>query len=94
MKIQYTIIVFLCLLLMPLCIWSQVERLGEDIQYGFSLRGTVGGCSDNAPFWFSNNRYGLGPVENNTILARAYIKRDAEADSPPFGEPGGDSTHL
>ena len=62
---------------------AQVDRLGEDIQYGFSLRGTSGG-GDNAPFWFTNNRYGLGAVDNHTVLARAYIKRDAEADSLRF----------
>lgn len=71
------------MLLTPLVVWSQTERLGEDIQYGASLRGTAGG-GDNAPFWFTNNRYGLGPVGNNTFLARAYIKRDAEADSLRF----------
>lgn len=83
MKTRSTIIVFLCLLLMPLGTMSQSDRLGEDIQYGFSLRGTSGG-GDNAPFWFTNNRYGLGPVGNHTVQARAYIKRDAEADSLRF----------
>ena len=72
-----------CLLLMPLVMMAQVERLGEDVQYGFSMRGTSGG-GDNAPFWFSNNRYGLGPIDNHTVQARAYIKRDAEADSLRF----------
>ena len=80
MKAKITIILFMCLLLMPLDIMSQSERLGEDVQYGVSLRGTGGG-GDNVPFWFTSNRYGLGPVENNTFLARAYIKRDAETDS-------------
>ena len=83
MKTKSTITLFLCLLLIPLGILSQSDRLGEDIQYGFSLRGTSGG-GDNAPFWFTNNRYGLGPVDNHTVLVRAYIKRDAEADSLRF----------
>ncbi len=83
MKTRHTITVFLCLLLLPLAIWSQSERLGEDIQYGFSLRGTSGG-GDNVPFWFTNNRYGLGPIRKHTAQARAYIKRDAEADSLRF----------
>ena len=78
MKIN--IITFLCLFFISHGIWSQSERLGEDVQYGASLRGTFGG-GDNAPFWFTNNRYGLGPVDENTVLARAYIKRDVEADS-------------
>lgn len=83
MRNSNSIIVILCLMLMPLMAWAQTERLGEDIQYGFSLRGTSGG-GDNAPFWFTNNRYGLGPVDNHSVLARAYIKRDAEADSLRF----------
>lgn len=80
MKTRYAIIVVTCLLLVPMTLVSQSERLGEDIQYGFSLRGTSGG-GDNAPFWFTSNRYGLGPVGNHTVLARAYIKRDADTDS-------------
>ena len=83
MKVKDTIIIAACLLLMPLAVSSQVERLGEDVQYGFSLRGTSGG-GDNAPFWFTNNRYGLGPIGNHTVQARAYIKRDAEEDSLRF----------
>lgn len=83
MNIRKSIIIILCLICMPIMVLAQIERLGEDIQYGFSLRGTSGG-GDNAPFWFTNNRYGLGPVDNHTVQARAYIKRDAEADSLRF----------
>ena len=68
------------MLLVPLGASSQAKRLIEDVQYGVSLRGTSS-SGDNAPFWFTNNRYGLGAVRNNTFLARTYIKRDAEADS-------------
>lgn len=80
MRIRTVIFIFMCLLLEPIGIMAQVQRLGEDVQYGASLRGTGGG-GDNAPFWFTNNRYGLGPIDNNTVLLRAYIKRDVEADS-------------
>lgn len=80
MKMRNAIIVSLCMLFMPSGAVSQIQRLGEDIQYGVSLRGTAGG-GDNAPFWFTSNRYGLGPVRNNSFLARTYIKRDIEADS-------------
>ena len=83
MKIGNAIIVILCLMLNSVVAKAQMERLGEDIQYGFSLRGTSGD-GDNAPFWFTNNRYGLGPVGNHTVQVRAYIKRDAEADSLRF----------
>lgn len=80
MRTAKFITAILCLLLVPQGGKAQIERLGEDVQYGGSLRGTFGG-GDNAPFWFTSNRYGLGPVGNNTVQARAYIKRDAETDS-------------
>lgn len=80
MKTNYIIIAFLCLMLMPLRVGAQIKRLGEDVQYGVSMRGTFG-KGDKAPFWFSNNRYGLGALKDNTVLARTYIKRDVEADS-------------
>ena len=57
MMTRYTIVLIIGLLLTSLRAMSQTERLGEDVQYGFSLRATSGG-GDNAPFWFTNNRYG------------------------------------
>lgn len=72
--------ILLCLLLVPLGAWAQISRLSEDVQYGGSLRATAGG-GDNAPFWFTNNRYGSGPVRNNSIQARAFIKRSVDEDS-------------
>ena len=80
MKTRYTIIALLCLLLVPLGVRSQIKRLGENVQYGVSMRGTFGE-GDRAPFWFTNNRYGLGALKENTVLARTYIKRDVESDS-------------
>lgn len=80
MKMRRAIIALLCLLLMPLGIKPQIKRLAKDVQYGASLRGTFGD-GDKAPFWFTNNRYGLGSLKHNTVLARTYIKRNAEADS-------------
>ena len=80
MKTRNIIITCLCLLVVPLTGAAQISRLGEDIQYGASMRGSFG-TGDNAPFWFSNNRYGLGPIGNNTSLARTYVKRDVETDS-------------
>jgi len=60
--------------------WAQFSRLGKDVQYKATLQGTAG--SDNpAPFWFTNNRYGLGTIEPNSLLLRAAIGRDVEADS-------------
>jgi hypothetical protein len=80
MKMRFAIIASLCVMLMPIGIDARmISRLGENVQYGASLRGTFGD-GDNAPFWFANNRYGLGALGDNTFLARAYIRRDAEAD--------------
>ena len=59
---------------------AQISRLGNDIQYQASLEGTAGN-GDVAPFWFTNNRYGLGTTEVNSGLLRASIVRNAEADS-------------
>lgn len=80
MKTRSAIIAILCQFLMPLAASPQISRLTEDVQYGASLRGTFGD-GDRAPFWFSNNRYGLGALKDNTFLARTYIKRNVEADS-------------
>lgn len=59
---------------------AQLSRLGENLQYEFSLQGTAGG-GDNAPFWFTNNRYGLGTTQNFSGLARVSLKRTVETDS-------------
>lgn len=82
MKTRYAIsVIMLCLTLLPVGIKAQqFRRLAENVQYGGSLRGTFGE-GDNAPFWFTSNKYGLGAIRNNTFLARAYIKRNVEADS-------------
>lgn len=81
MKTKFAIVVMCLMMLLPLGLFAQpIRRLGEDVQYGGSLRGTFG-TGDNAPFWFTNNRYGLGPLGDNTFLARAYVKRDVAADA-------------
>lgn len=73
-------IAILCLLFISQDVRSQISRLGEDVQYGASIRGTFG-KGGKTPFWFTNNRYGLGTFRQNTFLARTYIQRDAEADA-------------
>lgn len=71
----------LCFLLISnLCSWAQISRLGKDINYTATLQGTAGN-GDNAPFWFTNNRYGLGTTEPNSGLFRASIERDVMTDS-------------
>lgn len=81
MMLSRTIIAFVFLWLIPFGGKSwKLGRLGEDVRYGVSSRGTFGG-GDNAPFWFTNNRYGLGSLNDNTFLVRAYFERDIEADA-------------
>lgn len=77
MKKRLTFILF-CIAALPMK--AQFSRLGTDVQYGATLQGTAG-KGDVAPFWFTNNRYGLGTEETNSALLRANIHRLAEADS-------------
>lgn len=66
---------------------AQLSRMAEDVQYAFTAQGTAGG-GDNAPFWFTNNRYGLGTTENYSGLARVALWRNVEADSLWFWRVG------
>ncbi len=59
---------------------AQIGTLGEDVEYSVFAQVTAG-SGDYAPFWFTSNRYGLGPVENSSGLFRANVHRNAEADS-------------
>ena len=81
MRIRLILPVILCILVATAN--AQVSHIFEDVQYGGSVRGTAG-AGDNAPFWFTSNKYGLGAIDNFTVLGRAYLKRDAEADSLRF----------
>ena len=74
------IIVVYVLFFNALCIKAQISLLSKNIQYEFSMQGTAGG-GDNAPFWFTNNRYGLGTTENFGGLARVALWRTPEVDS-------------
>lgn len=67
--------------------WAQISRLGENVQYSFSVQGTAGD-GDNAPFWFTNNRYGLGTTENFSGLVRVAMWRTVETDSLWFWRMG------
>ena len=66
--------------IISLCLQAQVSRLAENVQYFFSAEGTAG-TGDNAPFWFTNNKYGLGTTQNFSGLARTALYRTAETDS-------------
>lgn len=74
-------VTIICALLCAIvCMKAQVSRLGENVQYAFTAQGTAGG-GDNAPFWFTNNRYGLGTTDNFSGLARVALWRTVETDS-------------
>ena len=73
-------------LVCSLTVEAQGDRLFENVQYGGSVTGTAGGGS--VPFWFTNNKYGLGALKSNSVLARVYLKRDAEADSLRYWKVG------
>lgn len=74
-------VTIICALLCAIvCMKAQVSRLGENVQYSFTAQGTAGG-GDNAPFWFTNNRYGLGTTDNFSGLARVALWRTVETDS-------------
>lgn len=77
MKRNLTLIV-LCIAALPTL--AQISRLGIGVQYDAAMQATAG-KGNAAPFWFTNNRYGLGTEENNSALLRAGIHRNAEADS-------------
>ena len=80
---------YVCIIMcfLPLCGMAQISRLGENVQYSFTAQGTAGG-GDNAPFWFTNNRYGLGTTQNNSGLARVALWRTVETDSLWFWRMG------
>ena len=73
-------LVCIFLLFLSLCSTAQISRMAENVQYSFSAQGSAGG-GGNAPFWFTNNRYGLGTTDNFSGLARVALWRDVEADS-------------
>lgn len=80
-------IIYILLSVVFACAKAQMSRLGENVQYSFTAQGTAGG-GDNAPFWFTNNRYGLGTTENFSGLARVALWRTVETDSIWFWRMG------
>lgn len=73
-------IIYILLSVVFACAKAQISRLGENVQYSFTAQGTAGG-GENAPFWFTNNRYGLGTTDNFSGLARVALWRTVETDS-------------
>lgn len=81
-------IVVLCVFVCAgISIKAQLARMAENVQYAFSAQGTAGG-GDNAPFWFTNNHYGLATTRNFGGVARVSLYRDVETDSLWFWRMG------
>ncbi len=70
----------LALALLPCPLAAQISLLGQGIEYTLTAQGSAGG-GDYAPFWFTSNRYGLGPWQTKSAMLRASIQRSTEADS-------------
>lgn len=62
---------------------AQMSRLTEDVEWKVTAQGSAGG-GDNAPFWFTSNRFGLGPSTNYSGLSRVSLERKVENDSLRF----------
>lgn len=52
----------------------------ENVAYDVSLNGAAS-TGENAPFWFSAGRYGVGSTEQYSGYLRASVVRDAACDS-------------
>ena len=78
---RHRALVFLMGVLLPFMgAKAQLSRIFEDVQYSVMAQGTAGG-GDVAPFWFTNNRYGLGTTNNNSGLFTLGIGRDVATDA-------------
>ena len=66
--------------LLSLSVSAQFSRLGKGVEYKGELSGTFSG-GDNAPFWLTENKYGLSSVENNSGYLRGSVFRPIETDS-------------
>lgn len=73
------IILSLCCAVVGLSASGQ-GRLVENVAYDVSLNGAAS-TGENAPFWFSAGRYGVGSTEQYSGYLRASVVRDAACDS-------------
>lgn len=76
----YSLILVAAFVLLPFHAFAQERRLTSDVEYKISAEGAMG-SGDIAPFWFTNNRYGMGTLDNTSGIVRGSIIRNAEADS-------------
>ena len=60
--------------------FAQIEGLTDETKYTVEMNGSFS-SGNQAPFWFSANKYGLSTIEPNSGYLRASIYRDTETDS-------------
>ena len=68
------------LAILPLKAHAQLSRLVEDVQFKAEAMGSAA-SGDIAPFWFTNNRYGLATPDASSGYLRGAMWREAAADS-------------
>ena len=68
------------LAVLPFAANAQTSRLGEGVVYSADITAAAGSGSA-APFWFTNNRYGLGTDRTSYGFVRAAVGRDVMCDS-------------
>lgn len=65
------------LFILPTAAYPQANRLWEDVLYSTTATGVVS-SGENAPFWLTNNKYGISTIKNNFGYLRAGISRDTQ----------------
>ncbi len=70
----------LTLLFIATSINTFAQDLSKGITYSMELN-AVTSSGDTAPFWFTENRYGLSSISNNSGYIRGGVFRDARQDS-------------
>lgn len=76
-KLTLAILIGLCT---PHVVHGQFKRLGENIEYKTSISSTFSD-GEYAPFWMTNNKYGLSTINNNSGYLRGGIFRDVKTDN-------------
>lgn len=59
---------------------AQVERLADTLVFYNEFTG-MSGKGDFAPFWMTNNRYGLSSNQNDALVWRRSIRREIQNDA-------------
>ena len=73
-------LITLLLLCATASVWAQRHNLADGLRYDTELAGVLS-TGDEAPLWFSANRFGVSSTKPNWGYLRGGIFRDAEMDS-------------